>query len=203
MPDQPSGTAQPINAPHSDAEMEQPQLLSTMRLAAIAQQIMQQWGAYLVPGARRFQRNGGVAVAQLGLRAQRYEDVLRQIVDPSYIGSYDDEAIVNIYRGWAQHALEALNELRERESLEGEVGLGGGHPDASTGGLTVPVTPSEDVHDACGCERCEQRRLAGFGALSEGSRGNPGRDLSPQEAGASNAGPVITPAPSESAREAS
>lgn len=53
---------------HSDAELERPWLLSDERLVEIAQGIMQRWGGTLEPGARRFQRNGGIAVAELGLR---------------------------------------------------------------------------------------------------------------------------------------
>jgi hypothetical protein len=101
-----SSSGQPLNAPHTDAEMERPELLSTMRLAAVAQQIMQQFGAILSPGTKRFQRNGGIAVAQLGLRAQRYEEALQRI---------ETKASVNV----AGSAFDEIASIA-REALNGE-----------------------------------------------------------------------------------
>jgi hypothetical protein len=42
---------------------------------------------------------------RLSARVTRLEDALRQIVDPSYVGNYDHEQVVEIYRKWASQAL--------------------------------------------------------------------------------------------------
>lgn len=42
--------------------------------------------------------------------------VLRQIADPSYVGSFEAAAVVGIYRGWARNALFSLAELDVVES---------------------------------------------------------------------------------------
>lgn len=38
---------------------------------------------------------------------ERLRGVLGEIVDPTYVGSYDDGEVVEIYRKWARHTLEA------------------------------------------------------------------------------------------------
>lgn len=37
---------------------------------------------------------------------ERLEDALKRIADPSYVGSYDAETVVDIYRSWAKLALD-------------------------------------------------------------------------------------------------
>ena len=37
---------------------------------------------------------------------ERLESVLKQIADPSYVGNYDAETVVDIYRSWAKLALD-------------------------------------------------------------------------------------------------
>jgi len=41
----------------------------------------------------------------LAARVQELEAALREIRDPSYVGNYDAEAVVRIYRKWASAAL--------------------------------------------------------------------------------------------------
>lgn len=44
-------------------------------------------------------------MSELSLQ-DRYERVLRQIVDPHYVGEMDAETMVALFRTWASHVLE-------------------------------------------------------------------------------------------------
>ncbi len=41
--------------------------------------------------------------------------VLAQIADPSYVGNFSDQVVIDIYRTWARNALDASRALTEQE----------------------------------------------------------------------------------------